>query len=62
MVGRFVVYQKRYTDTTWHAAGYFESEQEALAEYEELRQTYRRERVWVVDQDTDQIIADSRRK
>lgn len=61
-MSRFVVRHHRCTDTTWHAVDYFESKEEALAEYEELRRTYRRERVWVVDLRDDVVIADSRIK
>ena len=58
----YVVRHKRSTDSTSRAVDYFETKQEALAEFEKLRQTYRRERVWVVDLQNEVVIADSRAK
>ena len=40
----------------------FETESEAMAEYRELRETYRRERITVVDLRNNQVIEDSRKK
>ena len=58
----YVVRHKPEQSSTWKAVGYFESVGDALAEYEELRKAYLRERVWVVDLNSDQVLADSRIK
>ena len=39
---------------------FYQDRKDALVEYEEIRQTYRREHVWVKDMENDRIIADSR--
>ena len=44
---------------TWLVVGYFESMKDALSEFNELHTTYPGERVWVVEMDTDHVIADS---
>ena len=56
---RYVVRHKRSIDSTYRQVACFATEGEALAEYEELSRTYRRERVWVIDLRNGQLIADS---
>ena len=55
----YVVRHHMKNSPTWRAVGYFDSIHEALKEFDELRQTYRRERVWVVELDSGQIVVDS---
>lgn len=55
----YVVRHHTKNSLTWRAVGYFDSIHEALKEFDELGHTYRRERVWVVELVSSQIVADS---
>ncbi len=58
----YVVRHHMKNNRTWSVVDYFETAADALAEFEELRRAHPGERVWVVELDSDQVIADSRRR
>ena len=58
----YVVRHKPSNSGTWVPVDYFDNVKDALAKYGELRKTYPRERVWVVDLLNEQVIADSHAK
>ena len=58
---QFVVH-RQYKPRQRRRSDYFETEQQAMAEFDVLRPEYREGRVWVVDQKNNKTIADSRAK
>ena len=58
----FVVYHDMKQQRILRDDGYFETAREALDRFAVLRQTYDRERVYVVDLRSNQVIADSHPK